>query len=147
LAGAIALATAYLALRAAGADAWMLRTARAFYLWATIAAILGFAHRHLNRPWRWLRWANESVYPWYMLHQTLIVAGAVLFSHWRLGPVVEPMMLVAFTVGGCWLLTDGLIRRVGWLRPLFGLPPRAPARDARTSAELAQSCKRLSRSQ
>ena len=34
-------------------------------------------------------------------------------------------MLLAFTVGGCWLLTDGLIRRVRWIRPLFGLKPAA----------------------
>ncbi|RYF38340.1 MAG: hypothetical protein EOO25_17405, partial [Comamonadaceae bacterium] len=26
---------------------------------------------------------------------------------------------------GCWLLT-ALIRRIGWLRPLFGLKPRGP---------------------
>jgi hypothetical protein len=123
---AVGFVTAYLALRAAGAEAWLLRGLRAFYLWSAIAAILGFARRYLDRPWPWLRWANESVYPWYMLHQTLIVAGAVLLAPWRLGPVLEPLLLVAFTVGGCWLLTDGVIRRLGWLRPLFGLRRRAP---------------------
>jgi hypothetical protein len=81
------------------------------------------AHRHLNRPWKWLNWATESVYPWYVLHQTLIIAGAVLLARWPLGPVLEPALLLIFTVGGCWLLTDGLIRRVRWLRPLFGLKP------------------------
>jgi peptidoglycan/LPS O-acetylase OafA/YrhL len=126
LALAVGLVAAYLALRAAGAEPWLLRTLRTFYLWAAIAAILGFARRHLDRPWPWLGWANESVYPWYMLHQTLIVAGAVLLAPWRLGPVLEPLALVSFTAGGCWLLTDGLIRRVGWLRPLFGLKRRAP---------------------
>jgi hypothetical protein len=117
---------AYLALRAAGAEAWLLRGVRAFYLWTAIAAILGFARRYLDRPWPWLHWANESVYPWYVLHQTLIVAGAVLLAPWRLGPVVEPLLLVVFTAGGCWLLTDGVIRRLGRLRPLFGLKRRAP---------------------
>ena len=29
--------------------------------------------RYLNRPLRWLPWANEAVYPWYVLHQSLIV--------------------------------------------------------------------------
>ncbi|WP_076997439.1 acyltransferase family protein [Variovorax sp. KK3] len=127
LALAVGLGAAYLALRATGAEPWLLRTLRAFYLWTTIAAILGLARRHLDRPWPWLGWANESVYPWYMLHQTLIVAGAVLLAHWRLGPVLEPLVLVAFTVGGCWLLTAGLIRRILWLRPLFGLKPQTQA--------------------
>ena len=46
-----------------------------------------------------------------------------LLAPLRLGPVLEPALLVAVTVAGCWALTDGLIRRVGWLRPLFGLKP------------------------
>jgi hypothetical protein len=139
LALAVGFVAAYLALRAAGAEAWLLRGLRAFYLWTAIAAILGFARRYLDRPWPWLHWANESVYPWYMLHQTLIVAGAVLLARWRLGPVLEPVLLVAFTVGGCWVLTDGLIRRVGWLRPLFGLKPRSAraAEDPRRFRDLA----------
>ncbi len=100
--------------------------ARAWYLWLAIAAILGYGHRYLNRPWGWLGWANESVYPWYMLHQTLIIAFAGLLAPLALGPVAEPALLVAATVLGCWALNDGLIRRVGWLRPLFGLKPSVP---------------------
>ncbi len=100
---------------------------RMLYLWFALATILGHAHRHLNRPWRWLGWANESVFPWYMLHQTLIVVGIVLLAPLALGPVLEPALLVALTLGGCWLLTDGLIRRAGWLRPLFGLKRRPEA--------------------
>ncbi len=96
---------------------------RVLYLWLMVATILGHAHRHLNRPWPWLRWANESVYPWYVLHQTLIVIGITVLAPLALGPVVEPALLVASTLAGCWLLTDGLIRRVGFLRPLFGLKP------------------------
>jgi glucan biosynthesis protein C len=94
---------------------------RVFYLWLMVAAILGLGHRHLNRPWPWLRWANESVYPWYVLHQTLIVVGIAVLAPLALGPVAEPALLVALTLAGCWLLTDGVIRRVGVLRPLFGL--------------------------
>ena len=42
---------------------------------------------------------------------------------WALG------LLLAGTVGGCLLIHELLIRRVRWLRPLFGLranPPAAP---------------------
>jgi len=124
---ALALVALFFMLRAVPVELpWLLRALRAFYLWTALAAILGLAHRHLNRPWPWLGWATESVYPWYMLHQTLIIAGAVLLARWQLGPVLEPALLLAFTVGGCWLLTDGLIRRVRWLRPLFGLKPAEP---------------------
>jgi hypothetical protein len=42
---------------------------------------------------------------------------------------MEPALLLAGTVGGCLLIHELLIRRVRWLRPLFGLranPPAAP---------------------
>ena len=119
---ALAMVALLFALRASPLDLpWLVQTLRAFYLWTALVAILGWAHQHLDRPWPWLSWANESVFPWYVLHQTLIVAGAFLLARWRPGPVLEPALLLTFTVLGCWLLTDGLIRRVGWLGPLFGV--------------------------
>ena len=136
---ALLLAALFFALRALPLDLpWLLRILRALYLWSALVAILGLAHRHLNRPWPWLGWANESVYPWYMLHQTLIIAGAVLLARWQLGPVAEPLLLLGFTVLGCWLLTDGLIRRQRWLRPLFGLKPDAPRPQGKPPASNPQ---------
>jgi peptidoglycan/LPS O-acetylase OafA/YrhL len=109
------------------------RLAGDLYLWAAILAVLGWAHHALNRPWPWLAWSNESVYPWYILHQTWIVALAFWLAPMELGPVVEPLLLVAGTVAGCWALT-AVIRRSRWLRPLFGLKPRArPARPSPVS--------------
>ncbi len=95
-----------------------------FYLWSALVAILGWAHTKLNRPWPWLAWANESVYPWYMLHQTLIILLISWLAPLRLGPVAEPAALLGGTVLGCWAIT-ALVRRSRWLRPLFGLKPRA----------------------
>ena len=97
------------------------------YLWTSLVAVLGWAHHALNRPWPWLAWANESVYPWYVLHQTLIIFLAVQLAPLALGPVAEPALLLLGTALGCWLITDGLVRRVAWLRPLFGLGFRPPA--------------------
>ncbi|WP_439589663.1 acyltransferase family protein [Hydrogenophaga sp.] len=95
------------------------------YLWTSLVAVLGWAHHTLNRPWPWLAWANESVYPWYVLHQTLIIGLAVWLAPLAFGPWVEPALLLLGTALGCWLITDRLVRRVAWLRPLFGLRPRA----------------------
>ena len=130
---AVAVIGAFIALRVGALVApkgLLMDVLRTAYLWLAVATILGHGHRHLNRPWPWLRWANESVYPWYMLHQTLIVAGVALLVPLALGPVWEPVALVAVTIAGCWLLTDGLIRRIGWLRPLFGLKREPEAEPA-----------------
>jgi glucan biosynthesis protein C len=91
------------------------------YLWTSILAILGWSHRYLNRPWPWLAWSNQSVYPWYVLHQTMIIVLVFWLAPLKLAPGWEAVLLVAGTILGCWGLT-AIIRRVRWLRPLFGLP-------------------------
>ncbi len=95
--------------------------ARNLYVWTALCAILGFACTHLNKPYRWLPWATESVFPWYILHQSLIVLLAYWLVPLKIGPVLEPLLVGGGTVLGCWALTSGLIARVDWLRPLFGL--------------------------
>jgi len=102
---------------------WLLRN---LYIWWMLCAILGYARTYLDRPFRWLPWANEAVYPWYVLHQSLIVGIAYWMLPMHLGPVVEPALVLLGTVAGCALL-HALIRRNAVLRPLFGLKrqPRA----------------------
>jgi peptidoglycan/LPS O-acetylase OafA/YrhL len=130
LALAVAVIAIFIALRTGAkgpAAGPLMDTLRMLYLWLAVATILGHGHRHLNRPSPWLRWANESVYPWYVLHQTLIIVGVTALAPLALGPVIEPALLVALTLFGCWALTDGLIRRFNVLRPLFGLKLRRAA--------------------
>jgi glucans biosynthesis protein C len=102
-----------------------LRLLADLYLWVVLLAILGWAHHRLNRPWPWLRWANASVYPWYVLHQTVIIVLVVWLAPAQWGPVVEPVVLVAGTLALCWGLTV-IAQRVWWLRPLLGMPARMP---------------------
>jgi len=138
LALAVAAIAAFIVLRLGAkgpASGPLMDALRTLYLWLAVAAILGHGHRHLNRPWPWLRWANESVYPWYVLHQTLIIVGVTALAPLALGPVLEPALLVALTLLGCWLLTDGLIRRLNALRPLFGLKLRRAAKKQPASVE------------
>ena len=97
------------------------RTVRNFYIWTALCAILGWGKAYLDRPFRWLPWANEAVYPWYVLHQSLIILLAYWLLPLHLGAVMEPLLVLAGTVAGCWLLHEFVIRRVDWLRPCFGL--------------------------
>lgn len=96
-------------------------TLRNVYIWAALLAILGWAHALLNRPFAWLPRANEAVYPWYMLHQSLIVLIAYWLVPLKLGGFWECLLVIAGTVGACWVLHEGVIRRIDLLRPLFGL--------------------------
>lgn len=107
--------------------------ARYAYLWAAIVAVLGWGHAWLNRPFRWLPYAREAVYPWYVLHQSLLLFAAWQLMPLGLGPVLEPLSVLLATILGCALLHHVVIRPSRWLRPLFGLegaPARRPARPA-----------------
>jgi glucan biosynthesis protein C len=99
--------------------------------WIWIVAALGFSHRYLNRPFPWLGYANEAVYPWYVLHQTITVVAGYWLSWLALGPVVEPALVLVATLGGCALLHEFVIRRNRSLRPLFGMKPLAGQRSMR----------------
>ena len=95
--------------------------ARAMYTWSALLAIFGWGHAVLNRPMRWLPYATEAVYPWYILHQSLIVLVAWWLIPLRLGPWWEPPLVIGLTIAGCLLLHELVIRRIAVLRPLFGL--------------------------
>jgi hypothetical protein len=116
---------------------WIVHALRYAYLWTAICAVLGWGHAYLDRPFRWLPYAREAVYPWYVLHQSLLLLFAWRLMPLGLGPVVEPVLIVLATVGGCALLHECVIRRVRWLRPLFGLDA-APSRTPRTAARMPQ---------
>lgn len=113
----------------------IIRTPRAFYLWTALLTILGWAMVYLNRPFKWLAGANEAVYPWYVLHQTVIVVIAYWLIPLKLGAVAEVVLVLGGTVLVCWA-SYAIIRRVPVLRPLFGMKFRdASARPAAPSAQ------------
>lgn len=99
------------------------RTARIVSAWATILTLLALAQRYLNRPSRVLRYATEAVLPWYILHQTLLVAAGVWLTGLGLGVWAEVTLVIASVVIGCAVLHEFVIRRIWFVRPLFGLKP------------------------
>jgi surface polysaccharide O-acyltransferase-like enzyme len=93
--------------------------------WAWIVAILGFAHRHLataqDGPVR--RYLTDAIFPFYIVHQTIIVVAAPWLVGFGLPQELEAAILVMITASGCFA-TYELVRRVTPLRPLFGLSLR-----------------------
>ena len=88
--------------------------------WAAIAAILGYARNWNPQDSPLLRTLTVAVFPFYILHQTVIVLLAHNLKPLHLPPVLEGPLLVVATFGLC-LLGYAVIRRIAWLRPLFGL--------------------------
>lgn len=107
--------------QATGPQEFVLLAVTYFNRWIWIVALLGFAHRYLNRPFTWLSYANDAVYPWYVLHQTITIVAGFWLSKLALGPLAEPVLVVVATLGGCATLHHFAIRRSRLLRPLFGM--------------------------
>lgn len=90
-------------------------------LWSWIITIFGFASKYLNRKSTILKYCNEAVYPFYILHQTVtIVIAYFLFDrNWSLWLKFTLLSVGTFLI--CWVIYEFIIRRSNLLRPLFGL--------------------------
>ncbi len=91
-----------------------------FNCWSAVLALLGFAAVYLNKPSSKLKYLNDAVLPYYIVHQTFILVLAFVLVPLQLGPVLEPLTIILGTFAGC-MVSYEIIRRVTILRPLFGL--------------------------
>lgn len=99
----------------------------ALMAWCATVAACGFAARHLDHDSPARRYLNEAIFPVYILHQTLIVVLAHAMKPLRIAPGPEALMLVILTTTVSFGIFE-LVRRVGVLRPLFGLKLERAAR-------------------
>jgi hypothetical protein len=97
--------------------------------WCAIVAILGFGARHLNRGGSALRYLTLGVFPFYLVHQTLIVVMAHHLAKLSLPQPLEATILIVLTFAGCFA-TYEIVRRIPGVRILFGLKGQ-PAAEAK----------------
>ena len=97
--------------------------AREVEVWSATAALIGVAERFLNRDHRWRATLAEGTFPFYLIHQTIIVVVAGWLLPLHLNPAIEFVILLPVTVAGCWVFYAAG-REINWLRPLIGLKRR-----------------------
>lgn len=88
--------------------------------WAAIVALVGIADHYWNRDHRWRATLAEAVFPFYIIHQTIIVVVGWYLLRGEVSALPSFLILFAATVSGCWLFY-AIGRSIGWLRPLIGL--------------------------
>lgn len=88
--------------------------------WVWVLALLGLGHRFLRRENRALRYANPAAYPFYLVHQTVIVAVAYVVVRWNVGLWTKfgTILVASF---GLSLVAYELVRRTNATRYVFGL--------------------------
>jgi len=85
-----------------------------------VLTVFAIGFKYFNRKSKSLGYLNEAVYPFYILHQSIIVVAGYQLSQFALGPVWEPILLILITIIACFAGFE-LILRVELLRPFFGL--------------------------
>ncbi|WP_193332037.1 acyltransferase family protein [Pseudoalteromonas ulvae] len=87
-----------------------------------VMLMLALAQRFLNHDHPILTKLNSAVFPFYILHQSMIIGLAFWLTPLQLGPVWEPVVIICVTFFGCWLFFE-IVRRIDIICPLFGIKP------------------------
>ena len=96
-----------------------------------IFSVFAFACRYLNRRSNTLNYLSQAAYPVYILHMIFLYLGSMLIFRLDIAQPHQFVLVLLFTGIGCFA-TYELIRRVNFLRPLFGLKMKE-----RTAMELS----------
>lgn len=101
---------------------WAFITANA-WCWSTFMLFVGM--RFLDFTNKWLAYAQEAVLPFFLLHQPVIIVIAYFVVQWDAGifPKLVTVVVSSFLV--TLALYEFVIRRVGFVRTVFGM--KAPA--------------------
>jgi len=100
---------------------WLVAILRGLNAWAWLIAMLGFGSRSLNFSNRFLKYANEAVLPFYILHQAVILAIGYYIVRLDLPIAAKFFIIVTVALVTILSLYDVLVKRINVLRFLFGM--------------------------
>jgi hypothetical protein len=86
-----------------------------------IFGVFGLGYKYLNRPSKTLSYLSKAAYPVYIIHMFVLYAGAILILPLEIPVFLKFIAVTAFTGIFCYLIYEFILRRVIFLRPLFGL--------------------------
>jgi peptidoglycan/LPS O-acetylase OafA/YrhL len=92
--------------------------------WCWTMFIFYIGMRFLNSSNDWLRYAREASYPFFFLHQPVIIFIAFNVVQWEVNLLIKLLVVVigSFTISlGIY---EFLVRRINPVRALFGMKPR-----------------------
>ncbi|MHB1415439.1 MAG: acyltransferase family protein [Chloroflexota bacterium] len=105
----------------------VLVVARAANVWVWLLAFLGMGTARLQFTNRPLRYLNEMVLPFYVLHQPVILLIGFNAVRWDLPVLAKYLLIMALALPTVLLLYEFVVRRFGPIRFLFGLKAKKAA--------------------
>ena len=100
---------------------------RSLFPWLTIIAVLGYGRKFLASPPKshtsvgFLLYFGEASYPFYLLHQTVLVAIAFYVVQLQAGIGLKSVVIAVATYAMTLFLYEFLVRRTNLTRYLFGM--------------------------
>jgi peptidoglycan/LPS O-acetylase OafA/YrhL len=91
------------------------------HIWSMILFWCGMAKHYLNKPSPVLRYLNEAVYPYFIIHQTIIVALGYYIVQWQMPLMIKCILLIGLSVLMIMATYHLLIRKTKLTRFLFGM--------------------------
>lgn len=98
-----------------------------------IFGVFGLGYTYLNRPNKYLGYLSQAAYPIYIIHMFVMYLGGLLILPLGIPPFLQFLVVTVFTFAVCYLLFEFVIRRIWFLRPLFGLRKLNTAKAAKPS--------------
>ncbi len=95
-----------------------------FVSWFTVITIIAYGQHYLNSPHPWLSKINEGLYPFYILHQTVIIAIGYYICQWDWSISAKYWTICFLTLASCVLFFLFVIRPFNVMRFLFGVKPK-----------------------
>ncbi|SRR5579871_735772 len=86
-----------------------------------IFSVFGFGHRYLNHSNKALTYLSQAAYPVYILHMVFLFLASLFIFPLDIEVHLKFILVLAFTVTGCFIFYEFIIRRIRIVKPLFGL--------------------------
>jgi hypothetical protein len=92
-----------------------------FVVWSWLLTVLGFGMRHLNFTNPFLKYANEAVLPFYILHLTMLITVGYFVVQWAVSDLLKYVIILTSSFLAIMGLYEFGVRRFNLMRFLFGM--------------------------
>lgn len=93
----------------------------ALFIWSIMLTVIGYSMQWLNHYSARLHYLNRAVYPFYILHQPVIVVSGYYVVQWEIPILIKILLLMLICCLTVFIAYEFIIRRTKLTRVLFGV--------------------------
>ncbi len=86
-----------------------------------VFSLFAFGYKYLNRPGKTLHYLSQAAYPIYIIHMIFLFITSFIIFPLNIDVHLKFILVLVFTVIGCFTFYEFFIIRIKIIRPLFGL--------------------------